>query len=101
MVDAKYRSQVSPSSLQQMLSYCFLTGARRAVLVYPAEALKTPAVYRFASPEGVEVVVEAVGFDVTGQDQSAWSKNARALTDKILGQSESQGPLRALAAARR
>ncbi len=81
VVDAKYRSSISAGNLQQMVTYCYMTGARRAVLVTPGGE---PARYRFASPWGAgPIQISAVPLDVGGRSVAEWRAAGRALAARV------------------
>lgn len=89
VVDAKFKSAVSSANLQQMVTYCLMTGARRAVLVLPAGHLKDRRSYRFPIDPiwgGGEVRVDLVELKTDGQCLAAWRTNAQALVAEILTQ---------------
>lgn len=80
IVDAKFKSSVSSSNLQQMVTYCVMTGARQAVLVLPAGHIADRRVYRFALASGFdEVRVNIVELDTSGESLGAWRLNAQAM----------------------
>lgn len=89
VVDAKFKSAVSSANLQQMVTYCLMAGARRAVLVFPAGHLNDRRSYRFQIAPvwgGGEVVVDVVELKTDGQSLAAWRTNAQALVSEIMMQ---------------
>ncbi len=89
VIDAKYKTTISSANLQQVLAYCFLTGARRAVLVVPkgdatqAESyLFTPG-RRWAGLDHCRVRVDVVSLDTTGQDIASWRANSRSMVNAL------------------
>jgi hypothetical protein len=69
-VDAKYKQSVSSQNLQQMVTYCWMTGCRHAVLVLPAH-LAGGARYDLHSPDEA-VTVHVVGMRIDGKDLASW-----------------------------
>lgn len=81
VIDAKYKASVSSANLQQVLAYCFLTGAPRAVLVVPAGGTTQAERYaftpgsRWAGLDDRRVQVDVLPFDTSGRDVAAWRAN--------------------------
>jgi 5-methylcytosine-specific restriction endonuclease McrBC regulatory subunit McrC len=91
VIDAKYKTKVSSGNLQQMVTYCFVTGARRAVLVFPAGHVKDFRGYEFAAGELARlerrigsVRVDVVELDTTARDVAGWRRNSRAMVERVL-----------------
>jgi hypothetical protein len=83
VIDAKYKSDVSPANIDQMLTYCHLTGSTRAVLVFPAGQLRDHRSFALRSPEGRVVRVDLVEFETSGRSVSSWRMNGRALAARL------------------
>ncbi len=96
VVDAKFRSAVSSSTLQQMVTYCVMSGARRAVLVLPSGHQADQLDYRFtvAPSWGTgEIRVSVVELKTDGQDLAAWRDNGQAMVNRVLELSGLGGPI--------
>ncbi len=52
------------------------------ISVIPPRWPNTAVILRFSAPNGQVVLVEAVGFDVSGISQVQWQQSARNLTDQ-------------------
>lgn len=83
VVDAKFKRDVSTSNLQQMVTYCFLSGARRAWLVLPGDP-QEPAEYRFVAPDGYTIVVETRYLATNAVNRRGWEQNGAALVRELL-----------------
>jgi hypothetical protein len=80
VVDAKYKRAISASNLQQVVTYCYVTGSAVAVLVVPAGFGAGPARYRFADGRGSDSIdVHVVELDTSGTSIEAWETNAAKL----------------------
>lgn len=88
VVDAKYKTKIDSANLQQVVTYCFITGARRAVLVVPAGHVGDRRAYRFSSPPtgagGATVRVDVVELDTSARDVAQWRTRARQMADEVL-----------------
>jgi 5-methylcytosine-specific restriction endonuclease McrBC regulatory subunit McrC len=80
VVDAKYRSKVSPAMLQQMVTYCLVMGTKRGVLVFPEGVLGGTNVFRFAG--GVEI--RALEMGVAHGTADSWKRLAKQLGATLL-----------------
>src|SRR5262249_1237080 len=89
VIDAKYKTSVSSANLQQVLTYCFLTGAPRAVLVVPkvgaiqAESYVFTPGSRWAVLDDRRVQVDVLTFDTSGQDVASWRANGRNMVKAL------------------
>lgn len=83
VIDAKYKSDVSPSNIDQMLTYCHLTGVSRAVLVFPAGQLDDRRAFELASPEGRRIRVDLLELDTGGRSTAQWRLNAKAFAESF------------------
>jgi len=83
VVDAKYKTAISSSNLQQMVTYCYLTGSRRAFLVVPAGHVPL-ATYKFAGPGVTEIVVCVVELNTDATDVDGWRRASRAMVASVL-----------------
>ena len=87
VVDAKYKTAVSSGILQQMVTYCFLTGARRGVLVFPAGHLQDRRSYRFAGGghrDGDFVRIDLAELATDASDVPGWREAAKCLVASVL-----------------
>lgn len=78
VVDAKFKHHVSAANLQQMVTYCHLTGAARAVLVLPGPIERRES-FCFAGPARQDIVVDVRGLDTTARTLGDWQRNGAAL----------------------
>ena len=87
VVDAKYKTKVSSANLQQMVTYCMVTGARRAVLVFPGGQIEPDHSFVF---EGAlrqwNTRVELAELDTSATDVDGWRTNARRMVDGIVAE---------------
>jgi hypothetical protein len=80
VVNAKYKRAIAASNLQQVVTYCYVTGSTAAVLVVPAGFGAGPARYRFADGRGTGAIdVHVLEFDTSGASIEAWETNAAKL----------------------
>jgi 5-methylcytosine-specific restriction endonuclease McrBC regulatory subunit McrC len=83
VVDAKFKREVSAANLQQMVAYCFMSGAIRAALVLPAEFAKS-ATYTFAGKTGHDAVnIHVVGMRVDGTSLSSWRDAGSCMAEEV------------------
>ncbi len=89
VVDAKYRTAISSSSLHQMISYCFLCGADRAVLVFPKGHLKNRRSFYFRNgfqqaqaPKRIRVDIAEL--DTAASNVTQWREQGKLLVESIL-----------------
>lgn len=86
VVDAKYKRAISASNLQQVVTYCYVTGSTSAVLVVPAGFGAGPAQYRFANGRGAGAIdVHVLELDTSGVSIEAWENNAAKLGEAVRG----------------
>lgn len=83
VIDAKYKSDVSPSNIDQMLTYCHLTDVTRAVLVFPAGQLRDRRPFELQSPTGRTVRVHLVEFETSGRSLTNWRENGIAFAENL------------------
>ena len=86
VVDAKYRRSVSAGNLQQMVTYCFASGASRAVLVLPEDFARDRRPYRFRAqhdPDGKTITVYVVGFRTDAATVAGWRGHAAQLAETV------------------
>jgi len=88
VVDAKYKAHVSSGNLQQMVTYCFVTGARRAVLVFPKGNLTDRRSYLFAGKSGKDIRIDLAELATDARDVVGWRQNARLLVADVLGHAD-------------
>ena len=78
IIDAKYKRKVSSSNLHQMVSYCWLTGARRAVLVCPSGQVPDRRTYVMeAGHEAPPIRIDVVEFDLGATSIAGWEEAAQ------------------------
>ncbi len=83
VIDAKYKSDVSPSNIDQMLAYCHLTGVTQAVLVFPAGQVRDLRTFALPSPTGRTVHVHLVEFETSGRSLANWRLNGIAFAENL------------------
>lgn len=83
VVDAKFKHAINASNLQQMVTYCFMCGARKAWLVLPGEA-KESSTFQFDGPDGQPIVIETRFLATSAPDVVAWEANGRALVQSLV-----------------
>lgn len=82
IVDAKYKTDPSSANFQQMVTYCWMTGARQAVLVFPAGHLVDRRPFRYRGADGSTIVVHLVEFATQATDLDGWKlAGQRLVTD--------------------
>ncbi len=83
VVDAKFKREISASNLQQMLAYCYMSGATRAVLVLPAEFAKE-VVYTFVAPQGgPSITIHVVGLSTSETTVAGWRSAGLSMARRI------------------
>jgi hypothetical protein len=83
VIDAKYKSDVSPSNIDQMVTYCHLTGVTHAVLVFPAGQLRDLRAFELQSPTGHTVSIHLVEFETSGRTLTNWRRNGVAFAESL------------------
>jgi hypothetical protein len=85
VVDAKYKRSVSAANLQQMAAYCWLTGARRAVLVCPAGLLEDRRSYLLPAGQdpAATISVDVAELDLGNRTLAGWHEAARKLVATV------------------
>lgn len=83
VIDAKYKSDVSPSNIDQMLTYCHLTGTSEAMLAFPAGQLTDLRSFELRSPAGRAVRVGLVEFDTSGRSVSEWRESGLRFANQL------------------
>ena len=76
VVDAKFKRDVSPGNLQQMVTYCVMTGATRAVLVLPSTQPVEPASNSIPTAGGDPIRIDIVKFQVANRTVGDWCQSA-------------------------
>ena len=86
VIDAKYKTSVASANLQQMVSYCFATGARVAVLVFPAGFVPPRTVYRIEAPAPGAAPVEILTTELVTAERSVagWRSAARQMVADVI-----------------
>lgn len=83
VVDAKYKTDVSAGNVQQMAAYCWLTGARRAVLVFPAGMLGDRRSFVLPAADGRDAIrVDLCELELGGRGLSDWREAGRRLVNE-------------------
>lgn len=90
VIDAKYKTSVASSNLQQMVTYCFVTGSSSAVLVFPEGFVSPGTAYRFSGRSGessspMEIEVSTAELETGGNSVEEWRAAARRLAVNVLG----------------
>jgi 5-methylcytosine-specific restriction endonuclease McrBC regulatory subunit McrC len=90
VVDAKYKTKVASSNLQQMVAYCWLTGARTAALVFPSGQLTRLGSYTFPSthPGDSPIEIHLVELELGAADLRGWERSGANLVRAIAGATE-------------
>jgi 5-methylcytosine-specific restriction enzyme subunit McrC len=83
VVDAKYKHTPQSANLQQIVSYCWLTGARQAALVFPAGMLRDRQPFHYRSVDGSTVTVHLVELDTEATSIEGWRTAGRVLAERI------------------
>lgn len=83
VVDAKYKTDIPPSVVQQMVTYCHLTGAKHAALVYPRDQVDDQRPFILRAPSGETIQVAVLELDSSGRSVEAWRSNGLALASRI------------------
>ncbi|MBA3550045.1 MAG: hypothetical protein H0T76_26500 [Nannocystis sp.] len=78
VVDAKFKHEVSAGNLQQMVTYCFLSGARRAWLILPGEPRES-STFCFNAPDGQSIIIETRFLATNAASLGAWEQNGAML----------------------
>lgn len=85
VIDAKYKRSISAANLQQMAAYCWLTGARRAVLVCPSGIVEDRRPYLL--PAGRDptatIRVDVAELELGNRTLAGWHEAARQLIEAI------------------
>lgn len=97
VVDAKYKSRISSDNLHQMISYCFLCGARRAVLVFPKGHIGNRRSFyfrngfrKYQAPEAIRVDIAEL--DTTAESVAEWRNHGKRLVESILREPDHGAP---------
>lgn len=98
VVDAKYKTKVSSSNVQQVLTYCFALGAREAALIVPSVCTSDRRSLVFRDPLSLrDIRVHCVELSTTSTSVAGWRESGRrmvtALREAIGAISTAQGAL--------
>lgn len=91
VVDAKFKTSVSSSNLQQVVTYCVMVGATRAFLVFPSAcpARFKPGTWIVVNGKGPwahrQVRVDIAVLQTDGKDVAAWRRAGSDLVREIVG----------------
>lgn len=89
VVDAKFKTDVSPGNLHQMVTYCVMSGSPRAILVLPSSVECEPASYSVPTVQGT-LRIDVLKFDVANRTVEDWRRSAarfiQALTEEPRGE---------------
>jgi 5-methylcytosine-specific restriction endonuclease McrBC regulatory subunit McrC len=83
IVDAKYKFAPDSANLQQMLTYCWMTGARQAVLVFPAGHIDDRRSFHYRGADGSMILVHLLELDTDATDLEGWATAGRRLVASI------------------
>lgn len=84
IVDAKYKSDVSAANVQQVATYCWLTGARRAALVFPSGVLPDRRAFELPASGGNDSIrVDLLELDLNGTTLADWRNAGTRLVDQL------------------
>ncbi len=90
VVDAKYKTRVSSSNIQQMTAYCLMARSTRGLLILPAGHVDVNQVLIVGPPEGA-AKIGILELDTSAADLAGWQANANKLaaaTMAMLGAAE-------------
>lgn len=79
IVDAKYKSAPSSANLQQVVTYCWMTGSRQAILVFPAGVLVDRRPFRYRARGGDAVTVHMMEMACDAHTLDGWNAAASRL----------------------
>ncbi len=86
VIDAKYKRTVASSNLHQLVTYCYVTGARHGVLVFP-EAGTAPVRrrYTFSSPAAPlsDLRIDVLVLSTTAESIDGWRAAGRTLVGDL------------------
>lgn len=82
VVDAKFKHEPSAANIQQITTYCALTGASQATLVLPGTAAQDFEFEVATAAYGLPRKIRIVHFDTHGSSASAWQSAARDLVGR-------------------
>jgi len=85
VVDAKYKTRISSGNLQQMVTYCWVTGARRAVLVVPAGVVADRRSFELVGASGEVIRIEVVELALGERTLGGWRRAAEAVVQAVVG----------------
>lgn len=85
VVDAKYKTKLSSANLQQMVTYCWVTGARRAVLVVPAGVVADRRRFEIAGPSGEVIRIDVAELELGARTLGGWRQAAEAVVATVVG----------------
>ena len=83
VVDAKYKTSPASANLQQMLTYCWMTGARQAVLVFPSGMLTDRRPFHYVNADGSQVMIHLVEFDTEAKSIEGWQAAGDELVERV------------------
>jgi hypothetical protein len=84
VIDAKYKSDAPSSIVDQMVTYCHLTGVANAVLVFPSGQLADLRPFELRSPAGNAVHVRLMEFEASGRSLANWRANAQEFAGELV-----------------
>jgi len=86
IIDAKYKSTVASSNLHQLVTYCYMTGARHGVLVFPdAGTAPVGRRYTFSSPAAPlsDLRIDVLVLSTTAESIDGWRAAGRTLVGDL------------------
>lgn len=84
VVDAKYKTKISSSNIQQIATYCLMTRSARGLLVLPAGHVDVNQVL-VVGPQENAVEIHILELDTSATDLAGWRANARDLAEATMG----------------
>lgn len=83
VIDAKFKHEVHADDVQQMVTYCFLTGAHRAALILPGDDT-SDEICELRSPSGASLEIRVVRLDTCATSVTAWRSNAASMVERVI-----------------
>ncbi|PRP94894.1 5-methylcytosine restriction system specificity protein McrC [Enhygromyxa salina] len=88
IVDAKYKTTPASANLQQTLTYCWMTGARQAVLVFPKGMLSDLRPFRYRNVDGSRITVHLVELATDSDTLQGWEEAGERLVARVQATTE-------------
>jgi 5-methylcytosine-specific restriction endonuclease McrBC regulatory subunit McrC len=84
VVDAKFKTKVSNSNLQQMVTYCVMTGARRALLVLPTNEAVAERSFTVPTVHG-PIAIDVATLEVANRSLAEWHQSSAGFVRALEG----------------